>query len=764
MDRFGIIENEESLQQPGQHLAGGSRQSPSAGKTRIARLMVFFGSERQVSVVLLLALLPWVCVCMIAAGSRAALDLVAFAAVVFLVGYGVLSAAISAKARTGAIVLAPAAGVVTLSALSAFLLRLGLPLLWATFVWLTLAVAGLICARRDRSKLEKSTLDYGFALVLLSAIICAIYFVPGAFNDAVLRQDGSFAWFSVDTQYYHSMVEAIRISEGKPKMPGTFTSDLYYHFGPYALPAAVSAISGISTGDALVRVSRGVEQWALIFSCLGLGTLLSLKATKKTFGGLLSVGGLFFYGSFLSLFSGIVNPRPVAPWPALFESGGQFPTNAGPFSHILLGVSVLHGLEAITVIMALCIVQRDTEITKPWRVLTILTLPALTVAVNLPAAAYCLGVVAIVLFWGHLIGLRPWFYMGAMFAMFLGAYWLIGYSHAPHMEGGIQLSRVPIYWWTFVMWFGVALGIRVISFGWVTQRAKDPIAVLVVVSFLGLLVFSWVGAFWMENGKYGVYYLQALFSIFAFSRLPSRFWRADQRDEWIREWLSIEKKGLIIFAIVGVSIGIFSYLIHRVAGVPYFRERIPICVGFILIVAVLSLAMDRRRRLSAAVSAVIVTVLLVGFLGWIPPWFKYRTGWQSYNVTVTPGEVAGLERLHEVALRGERFATNKHTLTGESDQAPANSYAYGTLSGLPVLLEGYHDGAEENLAGFSSVQRDNDLLFNTTNQEVLKGIAHAYDIRWLVLRPGTDLKLPKPLPSWLVEQEHSGDLKIYRVG
>ena len=48
------------------------------------------------------------------------------------------------------------------------------------------------------------------------------------------------------------------------------------------------------------------------------------------------------------------------------------------------------------------------------------------VTVNLPAAGYCLGVVAILLFWGKLIDLRSWFYMCIMLVLFLIAYRLMG--------------------------------------------------------------------------------------------------------------------------------------------------------------------------------------------------------------------------------------------------------------------------------------------------------------------------------------------------
>jgi hypothetical protein len=272
-----------------------------------------------------------------------------------------------------------------------------------------------------------------------------------------------------------------------------------------------------------------------------------------------------------------------------------------------------------------------------------------------------------------------------------------------------------------------------------------------------------VGALWAGTEHYGVYYLQAIFSILAFSRLPGGFWQTEASKKWVEELLSSEKRGLLLFAICGVSIGIIGYAIHRAAGIPYFRGRVLVCILFLTALTILSSIMKRNWRISPVVSAIITAALLAGFLGWIPPWFKYRTGGQSYNVTLTPGEVLGLQRLHEIASQSERFATNKHTPTGGTDEHTPDSYAYGTLSGRPVLLEGSYDGAEVNLPGFLKLQNDNDLLFNTTEPAALRNVAQSYAVRWLVLRPGTDLDLPKPLPPWLVEQKNSGDLKIYRI-
>ena len=67
------------------------------------------------------------------------------------------------------------------------------------------------------------------------------------------------------------------------------------------------------------------------------------------------------------------------------------------------------------------------------------------------------------------------------------------------------------------------------------------------------------------------------------------------------------------------------------------------------------------------------------------------------------------------------------------------------------------------LPWFKAMLRDNDLLFTTTDPETLRNIAKAWHVRWLVARPGTDIALPRPLPPWLVEQQDTGDLKIYKI-
>lgn len=722
------------------------------------------GSEFSAVAVVGIALLPWVIAAALTGGLWIALSVIAFAVLLFVSGYAVVWAVLPLEARSGAMVLAPSAGMLALSGLSAFWLRLGLSLATISAIWLALFVVGLIGLWRNRRGVLAARVTNVVPLLVFAVLICAIYFVPGAFNDAVPLKDGGFSWFSIDTQLYHSMVSSIRNGTLPPRMAGSFTAELCYHFGPYAVAAAVSLFARISEADALVRVTRGVEQWALLFSCLGLGTMLSLRVNGKRFGGIMSVAGLFFYGSVLSLFSGVVRPRPVASFPFFFDEGGQFPTNAGSFSHFLLGTSLLHGLETVTAIIGLCLVLGAERELPAWRTLAALFLPAFMTAVHSAAGLYCLGAVAVLLFWDRLSKWRSWFFLAVMAALFVEACNLMGYGHAPHVAAaGVQLSRLPVYWWTFTVWLVVALGIRLISFGWVTRKWNDPIAAFVLISFAGLLAFSWLGALWAGTEHYGVYYLQAILAVFAFSRLPEGFWRTSARREWVTQWLSYERHGLLLFTIGGALIGATGYAVHRAAGISHFRGRIILCVLLLALLAIMVRMWKKSPQFSNVASGIVVAVLMVGFLAWIPPWLKYRTSGQTYNVTLTSGEVRGLMQLRKIATRGDRFATNKHYPTGGTGEHTADSYAYGTLSGLPVLLEGSFDGAEENLPGFAKLNHDNDLLFATTNPDSLRTVAQSYDIHWLVLRPGTNLGLPTPLPTWLTDEQDTGDLKIYRI-
>jgi hypothetical protein len=112
--------------------------------------------------------------------------------------------------------------------------------------------------------------------------------------------------------------------------------------------------------------------------------------------------------------------------------------------------------------------------------------------------------------------------------------------------------------------------------------------------------------------------------------------------------------------------------------------------------------MKRNQRFRSAGSAVLMAVLMIGFLAWITPWINFGLGRMKMDITLSAGEVQGLHRLRELAAPGERFSTNKHAVEGFATRKE-RSYGYSARSEHLVLLEGYLDRGETTLPWFASL-------------------------------------------------------------
>jgi hypothetical protein len=758
------MEDVQVLQSPDQR-DGGFPRLQREGKSQMTRLSFLLSSERGLLGTLGLVFLPWIAVVFYTAGWWAALNLLAYAIVVFAIGYGIVNMALPASARTQVILLAPALGILALSALTAFWLRLGLALIWAPALWLGLMAAGALCLLRDRSSWVESTVPYSLTLAIFSVLICAVCFLPSAKNDLVQRSDGSFNWKYLDTQYFHAMAASIKTADGPPKTPGTVTAELLYHFGPYAPSAAISRLDGLDLGDSVARVTRGASIWALVLSCFGLGTLLSIKATGTKFGAIMSVAGLFFYGPLLLLipFNGPSYSSGSLIGSLFFKTANERMLAAGiPYDHLLSGHSILHGLGAITAIMGLCLAEEARESALTWRGVTLMALPALAVPVHPVAALYCLGITCTLLFWGRLREVRSWLPIVLAVGLFLGAWKIMDYSQSPDSAQVMLKEHVTAQWWMILMWFLTVLGFRIVGFRWVSQSWKEPLSALFVASVVGLLAFTLLLSLKDANEKYGIYFLQCMFSIFAFSRVNSRWWSDAERVQMIADWLRLAIKGMILFVACGFFMGVLGFATHTKTGISYFGPKLLLAFLTLALLATASALMKRSIRFAKLGSAAIMIVLMTGFLAWSSDWVKYARGMIHTDITYSPGEVHGLRRLGELMAPGEVFATNKHDVD-MTETGRGRSYGYSALSERPVLLEGYMARNEIALPWFRTLLQENDLLFSTTNPETLHEVAGKWHVRYLVARPGTDIALPRPLPRWLIEQQDCGGVKIYRI-
>jgi hypothetical protein len=763
--RIHILADREILDMPPIEFAADVPVAPSqelAGRQR--NLWSLLRSEWSIAATFAFTILPWTAVVLSTAGAWAALNLLGYAVAVIAVGYSIIHFALPTSSRSIIVVLAPAVGILVLSAVTAFWLRFGLPLVWVSVVWFGFTAAGALSLWRDRLLWTKSRVAGGPALMLLSVLICAVYFVPAARNDMVQRQDGSYNWAFKDTQHFQSIAASIKNGGSPPKTPGTTTAELLYHFGSYAPAATISRLDKLDLGDALARVTHGVSIWALVLSCFAVGALLSLKANGTEFGGIAAVAGLFFYGSLLALFIGF--PDSAGHWSGavLFTIPDVFVYGmGGPFGNLLAVSSLLNGLGAITATMGLCLAAREQDLPITLRAAVLLFVPALTVPVNSVAALYCVGVAGILLFWGRFRSIRAWFSIVLIFCLFLAAWKIMGYDHAPDAAHGVLNTHLARYWWTLMVAFTVGLGFRVLAFRWISNPLKDPQAALVMASVLGFLAFFVLLQLHDGNERYGIEFLQCILSIFAFSRVGPGWWRSVERSRWATEWFRVAKAGMIGFTTCGALAGLAAFALHRNPGIVNLRPRLVLSV-LLLAPPFGSVALMKRDANSAKLGPVVLLgTLLIGFLAWIPDWLNYGLERAKINITYTPGEVRGLRRVSELVKPNERFATNKHALNESVQPLLERSYGYSALSERPVLLEGYQDRGEDQLPWFLTLLHENDLLFTTTSPDTLRKIATKWQVRWLVARPGTDISIPRPLPSWLVEQQDTGDLKIYRI-
>jgi hypothetical protein len=392
----------------------------------------------------------------------------------------------------------------------------------------------------------------------------------------------------------------------------------------------------------------------------------------------------------------------------------------------------------------------------------LLVLPALAVPTNSVASLYCIGAMGILLFWGRLGDVRSWLSIMLMSFLFLGAWAIMGYGRSTDAGHVLFNQQAGWQWWSLAVWFIVGLGFRIVGLSWISRSSKDPLSAMVLASVLGLLTFALLLHLRDENERYGIYFLQSILSIFAFSRLTSGCWHGVERSRMISEWLTLSKRGMILFVAWASLNGIIAYKIR--GDLQIGRLRIVLAFLLLSFFVGISALMKRSSRFSMVASGVLMGVLMVGFLAWTTVWLRYGIGMVKTGVTYPPGEVRGLRRLGELMAPGERFATNKHTLGAESLAPPRErSYGYSALSERPVLLEGYLARGETFLPWFDTLLRDNDLLFTTTDPDTLRDIARKWQVRFLVARPGTDIALPRPLPSWLIEQQGCGELKIYRI-
>lgn len=619
---------------------------------------------------------------------------------------------------------------------------------------------------KDMLPCLKDRVPMAFAYMFLSAIVCGVYFVPVVLRDAIVTNTGGYHWIYVDTQYFTALAACVKMAIGFVRMPGSWELQLNYHFAPYAISGAMSAATGIELGDAVVRVMRGIAQVALLLSATGLSIVLGRTSGRGTLAGLFGSFGLFFYGSLTSLFARCYNSSSTISGALFFDIPNIYVESYGSlFDHIILGHSVLNGMIGLTAVLGVLLIRIEKSQKSLLGPDVFFLIPGLLVSINAVAGLGAGGIVASVIIIFGFKQYKAW--LSTILTLVMVAVVFIDMGFHDSEQSALMYISFQFLrgWYSFFIWTFLGLGFRIYGFSWI-KKLNKPEGWVVLISTLGFCLFSLlVKDLHWGNERYGLCFLQALMSLFAFSALAIHVEGMENRSSSFS--LSFMSSISYIYIILGL-IFLFPLVlegfriisnIQKISGKSLYLVII-VCLsavfGSLLIIGPLKKSIIACKILMAAIAI----VYSLGFFAWITPWVNYNLMRMGMDIEISSGELVGLKRLRSLSDQGDLFATNHHSIKSIISRQE-RSYSYMALSERPAFLEGWQYGeCLEPL--FQTIKDQNDLIFKTNDQLIVKSIIERYLIKYIVTKPGTDINL-LPIPKWLELEPNTGSLKIYRV-
>ncbi len=727
---------------------------------------------RSLALVLASALVPWLLVILASSPWWHAPLFLALMAVQCGVGYLVLKLALRLDRYPSLLLLVPGAGYVFEGATIAFGVRLGSPATLMFWVCLVLGVFGFgLLFKRLRRQLSRQFVIRGYCYFLLSVVVCSIYFVPAAFRDAVVLPNGAFQWMYIDTQYLMASAVSVKIADDKPKMPGMHEAEFKYHFGAYAIAGALSASLPISAADAFARVLRGLAQFTVMISSLGLGVILVRIARLPLAAALGSPILFFFYGSLSALLVPVNNSATEFNKAILFNMPELSVTaSGGPFAHLLLCHSTLHGMIGLILILALAaslLAPRKLWL-SPFSAATAL-MAAPTVALNSIAGMSSAGLLAAAFIIRAPITLRSWVLALVTLSAAAATFALMGFLSA---EAATMMHISPTFYEELpqiITWFVVGLGVRAVLFS--DAMALYPLGIRIVVAlvtcgFVGLtLVFH--DPYWGDD-HYGLYFAQATLSLLAGPLLLTLFPPLSAGTGGIVNAALLLLQGTRRIALPFAVVAALGLTISATVGSNSSIEltygfKVALALAFFATVAsVFGVYMLKwnRIRLQKFLGGAVVTVYAVGFLAWLPAWLNFGFDRAQFTVQLSPAVTNNLSSLVPRIDPDALIATNKESISTIPTR-PERSYGYFALLERQVLLEGWRYG-ELFHPLFSEIKQDNATLFSTKNEEKFKTIVDRYGIDYVIAMPDTDISLAPPYPIWLHRIPDIG-IAVYKV-
>lgn len=717
-----------------------------------------------------LSLLPWLAVLMGTSGPASAALFLATLGIQLGLGFLLLLGVVKINRYPFLLMLAPGAGYIVLGSTIAFGVRGGMDAGRLFWTCVAFGVVGLgVMGKRVNWRRLNRAVRRGYVYPLLSLIICGVYFIPPATRDAVVRPDGSFQWMYVDTQYSMAVTVAVMNAVGVPSKPGFFGSEHAYHYGAPAIAAGMSAAVGIPVRDSHSRVLRALAQFSLLISALGLGFILARLARLPLSAAIGSPILLFFYGSSTALLTPTANSSSLLYEALLFNVPElRVQANGGPFAHLLLGHSQVHGSIALCIVLSIVLLILVPD--RPWLRWPALAtvLPALAIPMNSFVGAASGGLLAAAFLISDPQSLRRWtFAVVSLLGAFVG-YFHMGFLNSPSValefDSGLfgTINELTV-------WFIAGLGARTILFSAAMRRYAAGVRVTFVLLLAGFLSLSvLVHDPWWGIDAYGFKFLQASLSllggplIFAVLRPNAGWWNSS--ESLARDLMGgTFRLALPLAAFSAIGLGALAMFGAEGPSEVTWAFKISLVVSSFAVVTVglwraaLDRAGVRRRRMLTGLA---LATYSVGFLAWVPDWLDFGLDRARMAVRVPSVVLEGARELKSTSETGALIATNRHSVPSIPVK-PERSYALAALAERPVLLEGWQYG-EQFDPRFPVVRADNEKLFHTESPEEFLKIVEDYGIRYVVAWPGSDIRLPYPRPLWL-RAMHTPGLNMYAV-
>jgi len=701
----------------------------------------------------ILAALPWAFCLLVFSGTRVTLSFLVTCIVLTFAGLALLRVLVPALPLDTAVLLSLPAGLLEASFLSALAARFGIDLLVPAVFLLLMSLMGawfVFRLRRELVALARTSLPRGGLVVLLSALICVVYFLPSVLWDGTFRPDGSFGWLYTDCQWFMAMTNSILRGGSPPDLPGLAGSPMWYHYGRMALAAMVHRVSLCNVADSLFRIVGGVGRISLALSTLALGAALGATQGKRWAAGVAAVFGMFFVGDL--------------SWPlrALAEAGKFHVIPSLPqmnwesFAHILFGHSLLWG--TIGVFVVLSVLFESSLLEGGGSVSPGLAFfPALVVPMHGVAALGAAGVS-----WMEL-GIRFRRRISYIAAIGLGiavtalVFWvLLNPIRVAGNAFSLDPDPRPAFFEMFVYFF-LGFGVLLLGFDWFRSFPKTAPSRVLLVFMAGFIPFTVIFENRDFNDYYGVRFATVMLTVFAMARLG--IWIGDDPiliARRVLRRLGAAATGTAgVFMVVGLAVILVSGPgSKRVAMLPVLAA-VGAFGGLVLI------WLSRKGRAVVAGGAVIIgSAFVLQSIAWVPV-FVSRGIRKVAAHSLSAGEVKGLLHLREVSGPKSLCVTNRHKIPGMRFE-PARSYMYTALSGRAFVLEGWE--FRERLApGFQDARRLSKQIFSTRDPELLCEILKHRGVGFIVARPGTDLHVSGKECNCIQKVPDCGSLTVYRV-